>query len=515
MTPAEIEQANAGQTRWRRCISSNCSSCGARKPGDDLTTQLVQAEEDGSKLSNEELTANIILLFGAGHETTVNLIGNGLLALHRNPDQLALLKANPALIGNAIEEFLRYDSSVQLTGRVALEDIEDLGGRQIPKGESVLCLLGLGQPRSGGLSRPAGRGSTSPGPMCARCRSAAASTTASAPSWRGSRPRSRSRPCCAACRNCGSTTPRIRNGGRPSCCAASKGCPPAGEVPAITRRCCDFATLDPIYTLLRRWFRAAAGGGSGHRRGGVLPAHGPRHAAETRRAGTCSKGDAVQTTLLGLAIALIVALMAALIGPYFIDWNQFRPQFEAEATRVLGAPVRVGGQLDARLLPTPSLRLRSVVVGGANDLGRVRADKLDVEFSLGSLMRGEWRATELTINGMALDLGLDPQGRIDWPASTGKFSLGTLAIDRLNLTGRVALHDAASRSTLELNDIAFSGDVRSLAGAVRGDGNFTMVGNALSVSGVVRARRGRRWNPHSSQHRSRRPGRCPPISTAC
>ena len=102
----------------------------------------MQAEEDGSKLSNEELTANIILLFGAGHETTVNLIGNGLLALYRNPDQLALLKARPELITNAIEEFLRYDSSVQLTGRVALEDIEDLGGKRIPKGESVLCLLG-------------------------------------------------------------------------------------------------------------------------------------------------------------------------------------------------------------------------------------------------------------------------------------------------------------------------------------------------------------------------------------
>jgi large subunit ribosomal protein L24 len=184
----------------------------------------------------------------------------------------------------------------------------------------------------------------------------------------------------------------------------------------------------------------------------------------------------VQTTLLGLAIAFIIALLAALIGPYFIDWNQFRPQFEAEATRVVGAPVRVGGELDARLLPTPSLRLRSVVVGGANDLGKVRADKLDVEFSLGSLMRGQWRATELTINGVALDLGLDSRGRIDLPASAGKFSLGTLAIDRLNLTGRVALHDAASRGTLELTDIAFSGDVRSLAGSVRGDGSFMLSG---------------------------------------
>ena len=104
----------------------------------------------------------------------------------------------------------------------------------------------------------------------------------------------------------------------------------------------------------------------------------------------------MQTTLLGLAIAFIIALVAALIGPYFIDWNQFRPQFEAEATRIIGVPVRVAGELDARLLPAPTLRLRSVTFGGANDLGKVRADKLDVEFSLSSLMRGEWRATELT-----------------------------------------------------------------------------------------------------------------------
>src|SRR5438552_9934747 len=113
-----------------------------KNPGDDLTSQLIQAEEAGDKLSNEEMTANIILLFGAGHETTVNLIGNGLLALYRDPDQLALLKANPSLITNAIEEFLLYDSSVQMTGRVALEDIDDLGGKRIPTGESVLCLLG-------------------------------------------------------------------------------------------------------------------------------------------------------------------------------------------------------------------------------------------------------------------------------------------------------------------------------------------------------------------------------------
>src|SRR4051812_12945028 len=141
LSPAEIAQGNAGNL-MAQAYFQQLFELRRKNPGDDLTTQLVQAEEDGSKLSNEELTGNIILLFGAGHETTVNLIGNGLLALHRNPDQLALLKSNPELITNAVEEFLRYDSSAQLTGRVALEDIDDLGGKKIPKGESVLCLLG-------------------------------------------------------------------------------------------------------------------------------------------------------------------------------------------------------------------------------------------------------------------------------------------------------------------------------------------------------------------------------------
>jgi hypothetical protein len=141
LTPAEIAQGNAGNL-MAQMYFQQLFELRRKSPGDDLTTQLVQAEEDGSKLSNEELTANIILLFGAGHETTVNLIGNGLLALYRNPEQLALLKANPALITNAVEEFLRYDSSVQMSGRVALQDIDDLGGKKIPKGETVLCLLG-------------------------------------------------------------------------------------------------------------------------------------------------------------------------------------------------------------------------------------------------------------------------------------------------------------------------------------------------------------------------------------
>lgn len=141
LTRAEIDTANEGHMK-SLAYFQRLFELRRREPGDDLTTKLVQAEEDGNKLTNEELCGNIILLFGAGHETTVNLIGNGLLALHRNPDQLELLKRKPELMSNAIEEFLRYDSSVQTTGRVALEDIDNLGGKDIKKGDAVLCLLG-------------------------------------------------------------------------------------------------------------------------------------------------------------------------------------------------------------------------------------------------------------------------------------------------------------------------------------------------------------------------------------
>jgi cytochrome P450 len=140
LSRAEIDSANAANLAsaeyFHRLLELR-----RRQPGEDLTTQLVLAEEEGHELSNEELTANLILLFGAGHETTVNLIGNGLLALFRNPDQLHRLRSEPGLIANAIEELLRFDSSVQMTGRVALEDVS-VGATAIARGESILCLLG-------------------------------------------------------------------------------------------------------------------------------------------------------------------------------------------------------------------------------------------------------------------------------------------------------------------------------------------------------------------------------------
>lgn len=113
----------------------------AREPRGDLVTALVQAEEEGDRLSPDELVSNLILLLIAGHETTMNLIGNGTLALLRHPDQLARLRDDPSLAPAAVEELLRYDSPVQLVVRFTSEEVE-LGGRTIPKGARIMLLLG-------------------------------------------------------------------------------------------------------------------------------------------------------------------------------------------------------------------------------------------------------------------------------------------------------------------------------------------------------------------------------------
>ena len=110
-------------------------------PRDDLVSALVQAEEAGDKLSEDELLGMVFLLLVAGHETTVNLIGNGVLALLQHPDQLRKLKDDPSLIKPAVEELLRYDGPVETsTERFAREDV-DMGRTVIPRGEMVLVVL--------------------------------------------------------------------------------------------------------------------------------------------------------------------------------------------------------------------------------------------------------------------------------------------------------------------------------------------------------------------------------------
>jgi cytochrome P450 len=126
----ELTAIAASMIAWKRA-----------HPADDLLTALINAEDDGDVLDEEELIAQTLLLYIAGHETTVNLIAGGTVALLRHPDQLALLRDDPALIVNAVEELLRYDSPVQASRRITTEPVR-VGGVAIPAGAFVMASLG-------------------------------------------------------------------------------------------------------------------------------------------------------------------------------------------------------------------------------------------------------------------------------------------------------------------------------------------------------------------------------------
>jgi cytochrome P450 len=139
-TRAELDSANAG-TLASSAYFDALFEQRRREPRDDLITQLVQAEEAGDRLTTAELGANVRLLFAAGHETTVNLIGNGFYSLLRHPDQWRMLCDDPTLVPNAIEEILRFESPVQAVGRTVSEPLV-LGGVALEKNEIVVSLIG-------------------------------------------------------------------------------------------------------------------------------------------------------------------------------------------------------------------------------------------------------------------------------------------------------------------------------------------------------------------------------------
>ncbi|MEM5386553.1 cytochrome P450 [Paraburkholderia phymatum] len=112
-----------------------------KKPGSDLISMLLSVNDNGDTLTEEEVVSNVLLVFAAGHETTGNMIGNALIALHRHPDQLEKLRAHPELLPSAINECIRFDSSLQAVQRIALEDTE-IAGIPIPRGTLVMLSLG-------------------------------------------------------------------------------------------------------------------------------------------------------------------------------------------------------------------------------------------------------------------------------------------------------------------------------------------------------------------------------------
>jgi uncharacterized protein involved in outer membrane biogenesis len=183
----------------------------------------------------------------------------------------------------------------------------------------------------------------------------------------------------------------------------------------------------------------------------------------------------LQTTLLGIAIAIILALVAALVGPLMIDWGGYRALFEKEATSLVGVPVHVAGKIDARLLPTPRLTLHDIEIGRGH---KIRARSLGIEFALGPLMRGQWKASQLRLVGPQLSLGLDGKGHVKAPSLAIGFDPDALTIDRLNIQdGTLTLTDASKGRKVTLDKVWFNGQARSLLGPFQGEGAATVGGD--------------------------------------
>jgi uncharacterized protein involved in outer membrane biogenesis len=185
----------------------------------------------------------------------------------------------------------------------------------------------------------------------------------------------------------------------------------------------------------------------------------------------------VQSTLLAIAIAVIIVLVTALVGPLFIDWGSYRSTFETEASRLVGMPVRITGPIDARILPSPMVSLGDIQIGAGDPSSRLRAQSLQVELALGSLVRGQWRAAALHLNGPEFNVGLDWSGHVSGIPLALTVDPEQVAIDRLVIeNGSVTLRDAASGARLVLEQLWFHGDVRSLLGPIKGEGAFVSSG---------------------------------------
>ncbi|MDT4914610.1 MAG: hypothetical protein QOC66_3738, partial [Pseudonocardiales bacterium] len=123
------------------------------EPRDDLISGLIAAEEDGDQLTEDEIVATCNLLLIAGHETTVNLIANAILAMLRQPTQWTALAADPSRVSTVIEETMRYDPPVQLVGRIAGDDMT-IGDTDIVKGDTIMLLLAAAQRDPASIDRP-------------------------------------------------------------------------------------------------------------------------------------------------------------------------------------------------------------------------------------------------------------------------------------------------------------------------------------------------------------------------
>lgn len=189
-----------------------------------------------------------------------------------------------------------------------------------------------------------------------------------------------------------------------------------------------------------------------------------------------------------MGVTVILVLVAALVGPFFIDWTVYRSTFESYAERALGHRVTVLGEADLRLLPAPSISFSDVRVGGAEDPLLV-VSRFDMRIELPSLLKGEIRVLDMELDRPHLSLSLDEAGRLDWlTAMTSSGAIAKLAPDDLSFEkvtirdGALTIVDARSGEINRIDDGNLVVSARSLEGPFRGAGSLTLNGAPYTVS---------------------------------
>ncbi len=187
----------------------------------------------------------------------------------------------------------------------------------------------------------------------------------------------------------------------------------------------------------------------------------------------------MQHTLLGIAFALIAAIVSAIAAPLFVDWNAWRPAFEQRATALVGSQVSITGPIEATVLPVPAFTLRDVVIGDPEHGTGLRVNQIRGILSLGALLRGSIEAEEVILSKPAMRLTLDDQGRIVLDSNAGK-EMGAFSISRITIESGSLLVDRTSAGQVQLENIFANGELQSRNGPLKLDASLT--------------RDGRQWN---------------------
>jgi hypothetical protein len=204
----------------------------------------------------------------------------------------------------------------------------------------------------------------------------------------------------------------------------------------------------------------------------------------------------LQTTLLGLGLALIAAILAAFAAPFFIDWNEWRPQLEAQASALAGTRVTISGNIDLTLLPTPAFVLRDVSLGDASSGTGMVAREMRGSLSLPALLSGKVEASEFVVSRPVIRLVIEKNGKLLLPEGAGagqEISVSGFVVE----AGSLTIEDRRTNSIFSADDFSARGELVSREGPFRVDGGFRLNG----MRWILRASSGRFTSEHSSRVR--------------